>query len=103
MHAVARLALHLYLVNIQTSWAKIGRKGAAACLQGANDLGGTLMNGKHHPRRRSDPWSGNGTRGDGGAYLIDQAATETVYYGLWRGSRGQTFDIILRRTLIQID
>jgi len=45
MHAVARLALHPVLTNIQTSWVKMGPDGAAACLQaGANDLGGTLMN-----------------------------------------------------------
>ena len=45
MHAVARLALHPVLPNIQTSWVKLGADGAAACLKaGANDLGGTLMN-----------------------------------------------------------
>ncbi len=45
MHAVARLALHPLIENIQTSWPKIGADGAAACLAaGANDLGGTLMN-----------------------------------------------------------
>jgi FO synthase len=45
MHAVARLALHPLITNIQTSWVKLGRQGAAACLRaGANDLGGTLMN-----------------------------------------------------------
>ena len=45
MHAVARLALHPNLTSIQTSWVKMGRDGAAACLQaGASDLGGTLMN-----------------------------------------------------------
>jgi FO synthase len=45
MHAVARLALHPLIPNIQTSWVKMGPQGAAACLQaGANDLGGTLMN-----------------------------------------------------------
>ena len=45
MHAVARLALHPLLTNIQTSWVKMGPEGAAACLaSGANDLGGTLMN-----------------------------------------------------------
>ncbi len=45
MHAVARLALHPLIPNIQTSWVKMGPDGAAACLQaGANDLGGTLMN-----------------------------------------------------------
>jgi FO synthase len=45
MHAVARLALHPLITNIQTSWVKMGPKGAALCLEaGANDLGGTLMN-----------------------------------------------------------
>jgi FO synthase len=45
MHAVARLALHPHIANIQTSWVKMGVAGAQACLQaGANDLGGTLMN-----------------------------------------------------------
>ena len=45
MHAVARLALHPLITNIQTSWVKMGSRGAAFCLNaGANDLGGTLMN-----------------------------------------------------------
>jgi FO synthase len=45
MHAVARLALHPWITNIQASWVKLGIDGAQACLQaGANDLGGTLMN-----------------------------------------------------------
>ena len=45
MHAVARLALHPHLTHVQTSWVKMGPRGAQACLAaGANDLGGTLMN-----------------------------------------------------------
>jgi FO synthase len=45
VHAVARLALHPYITNIQASWVKLGVAGAQACLRsGANDLGGTLMN-----------------------------------------------------------
>jgi FO synthase len=45
MHAVARLALHPLIPNIQVSWVKMGAEGAQACLNaGANDLGGTLMN-----------------------------------------------------------
>ncbi len=44
MHAVARLALHPLLNNIQTSWVKMGPDGVKVCLRaGANDLGGTLM------------------------------------------------------------
>ena len=45
MHAVARLALHPVIPNIQVSWVKMGPRGVAECLNaGANDLGGTLMN-----------------------------------------------------------
>jgi FO synthase len=45
MHAVARLALHPHITNIQASWVKLGMEGAQAVLRsGANDLGGTLMN-----------------------------------------------------------
>ena len=45
MHAVARLALHPVITNIQASWVKMGHEGVTACLNaGCNDLGGTLMN-----------------------------------------------------------
>ncbi len=45
MHAVARLALHPLVPNIQASWVKMGPRGVHACLAaGVNDLGGTLMN-----------------------------------------------------------
>ncbi|HUG04075.1 MAG TPA: hypothetical protein VML92_06580, partial [Steroidobacteraceae bacterium] len=45
MHAVARLALHPLIPNIQTSWVKMGREGASLALRaGANDFGGVLMN-----------------------------------------------------------
>jgi FO synthase len=45
VHAVARLALHPHITNIQASWVKLGVEGAQAVLNaGANDLGGTLMN-----------------------------------------------------------
>jgi len=45
MHAVARIALHGSIENIQVSWVKMGVEGSKLALQaGANDLGGTLMN-----------------------------------------------------------
>jgi FO synthase len=45
VHAVARLALHPWITNIQASWVKLGMDGATAALSaGCNDLGGTLMN-----------------------------------------------------------
>jgi FO synthase len=45
VHAVARLALHPWITNVQASWVKLGPDGVAAALRaGVNDLGGTLMN-----------------------------------------------------------
>jgi FO synthase len=45
VHAVARLALHPWITNIQASWVKLGVEGTQLVLQsGANDFGGTLMN-----------------------------------------------------------
>ncbi len=45
MHAVARLALHPLIPNIQASWVKLGPEGVKLALAaGVNDLGGTLMN-----------------------------------------------------------
>ena len=45
VHAVARLALHPHIANIQASWVKLGHDGVLAALNaGCNDLGGTLMN-----------------------------------------------------------
>src|ERR671910_745859 len=45
LHAVARLALHPAITNIQASWVKLGPEGIGEALRaGGNDLGGTLMN-----------------------------------------------------------
>ncbi|MEA2689894.1 MAG: synthase, partial [Candidatus Eremiobacteraeota bacterium] len=45
IHAVARIAFHGWIDNIQTSWVKLGLDGTTQALQaGVNDLGGTLMN-----------------------------------------------------------
>ena len=44
MHAVARIALHGLVDNIQGSWVKVGFDGIRQMLQaGCNDLGGTLV------------------------------------------------------------
>ena len=45
VHAVARLALHPWITNVQASWVKLGLEGSRQALRaGVNDLGGTLMN-----------------------------------------------------------
>ena len=74
MHAVARLALHPLISNIQTSWVKMGPEGAALCLKaGANDLGGTLMNESI-------------TRAAGGVHgqVLDAAAIESLARSIGR-------------------
>jgi FO synthase len=44
VHAVARIAYHGWIDNIQGSWVKLGLDGMRQLLQaGVNDLGGTLM------------------------------------------------------------
>jgi FO synthase len=44
MHAVARVAYHGVIPNIQGSWVKMGVTGMRQLLQaGVNDLGGTLI------------------------------------------------------------
>jgi FO synthase len=44
MHAVARIAYHGDIDNIQVSWVKMGVEGSRQVLRaGANDVGGTLM------------------------------------------------------------
>ena len=66
MHAVARLALHPLIPNIQTSWVKMGPAGVAACLNaGANDLGGTLMNESISRAAGTAARPGNAARSDG--------------------------------------
>jgi FO synthase len=45
VHAVARLALHPWITNVQASWVKLGPDGVVQALAaGVNDLGGTLVN-----------------------------------------------------------
>ncbi len=45
VHAIARIAYHGWIPNIQVSWVKIGLTGALQMLRaGCNDMGGTLMN-----------------------------------------------------------
>ena len=44
VHALSRVLLNGYIVNIQVSWVKLGYADSLACLEaGANDFGGTLM------------------------------------------------------------
>lgn len=80
MHAVSRLVLHPLIPNIQTSWVKMGRDGAALCLRaGANDLGGTLM-------YESITRAAGGTNGQ----LMEEADMHSIAAGIGRPLRERT-------------
>ena len=80
MHAVARLTLHPLIRNIQTSWVKMGARGAALCLDaGANDLGGTLMN-------ESITRAAGGTHGQ----ELDAGKLQALAHSIGRAARQRT-------------
>ncbi len=80
MHAIARLALHPLITNIQTSWVKMGLEGAALCLNaGCNDIGGTLMN-------ESITRAAGGENGQ----LLDVARIHEFTRGMGRPARQRT-------------
>jgi FO synthase len=80
MHAVSRLVLHPLIPNIQTSWVKMGKQGAALCLRaGANDLGGTLM-------YESITRAAGGTNGQ----LMDEADMRSIAASAGRPLRERT-------------
>ena len=89
MHAVARLALHPHITNIQTSWVKMGVEGAQACLEaGANDLGGTLMNESISRAAGAITRPGDAARGDGGGDPRDRPHAEAADDALRHSARG---------------
>ncbi len=50
VHAVARLMLHGSITHVQAAWTRLGTEGAALVLRsGADDLGGTLYDGRVAP------------------------------------------------------
>ena len=68
MHAVARLALHPLIPNIQTSWVKMGPEGAAACLRRRRQRPRRHADERKHyarRRRRARPGNAAGDDGDG--------------------------------------
>ena len=68
LHAVARLALHPLITNVQASWVKLGPEGVRQALAaGVNDLGGTLMNESISRSAGLGVGAGAAARADGGA------------------------------------
>ena len=97
MHAVARLALHPLITNIQTSWVKMGPEGVGACLNaGANDLGGTLMNESISRAAGADARPGNAARGDGGVDRVAWPHAGPAHDALWPRLGGATGGVLWR-------
>ena len=68
MHAIARLVLHPHITNIQTSWVKMGPRGAQACLRGRRQRPRRHADERiDHPRRRRRLRPGAAAAGDGRA------------------------------------
>ena len=85
MHAVARLALHPHIPNIQTSWVKMGPEGAAACLNaGAGRSRRHTDEREHFSRCRDRARAGISARGDGGPHPVASGGTPEQRTTLYR-------------------
>ena len=89
VHAVARLALHPWITNIQASWVKLGPDGTRQALRaGVNDLGGTLMNESisRSAGRRVRPGAAAGAHG--GADPLGGPCAAAAHDAVRRAARG---------------
>ena len=83
MHAIARLALHPHITNIQASWVKMGPQRAAQLLAaGCNDMGGVLMNESITKAAGAVSWAHGGADPRGGA------GAAAAHHAVWHGARG---------------
>ncbi len=77
MHAVARVAYHGLIDNIQASWVKLGAAGARQLLRaGVNDLGGTLMD--ENISRAAGAAHGQGLEHDDFAAIVEPLGRRLV-------------------------
>ena len=89
VHAVARLALHPEITNIQASWVKLGPDGTRQALAaGVNDLGGTLMNESISRSAGRGLRAGAATRADGGAHPVGWPHAQAAHHALRRPAGG---------------
>ena len=78
MHAVARLALHPLITNIQASWVKMGPEGVEAVSAGRRQRSRRHADEReHHPRRRRHARPGNAAGRHGSADPRRSAASRS--------------------------
>jgi len=90
MHAIARIAYHGLIDNIQASWVKLGAAGARQLLMaGVNDLGGTLMD--ENISRAAGAAHGQGLEHDDFAAIVEpigrRLVERTTLYDVLEGAR----------------
>ena len=88
LHAVARIAYHGLIDNIQASWVKLGAAGARQLLlAGVNDLGGTLMD--ENISRAAGAAHGQGLEHDDFAAIVEPLGRRLV-------QRSTLYDVLLQ-------
>ena len=100
MHAVARLALHPVVKNIQTSWVKMGRDGVATCLQSGRQRSRRHVDEReHHAGRGRASRRGNAAGNHGTDYFRARQAAAATYDPVWRRAAGASCRLICARPL----
>ena len=85
MHAVARLALHPHITNIQTSWVKMGRTALTDCLQAGRQRHRRHADEReHHARGRRRARPGNAAGGHGISDPLDRTHRRSSARPVWR-------------------
>ena len=89
MHAVARLALHPHITNIQTSWVKMGREGGAGAARSRSQRSRRHADERVDlTRGRCSARAGDAARGDGGADPRARPHTEAANDALRHSAGG---------------
>ena len=98
---VARLALP-NIPSVQTSWTKMGARGAAMALRaGANDLGGTLMN--EHISRAAGASHGQEMDPDGMRALVARLPPDADGARRFTWQRTTTYGVAERERVVAAD
>ena len=104
MHAVARLALHPVIPNIQCSWVKLGPEGAAACLDAGVQRSRRHADEREHlARRRRQLRPGNAAGEHGGADPLARPHAAPAHDPLRRPRARPDRRLVRRRAALRAD
>ena len=98
MHAVARLALHPHITNIQTSWVKMGPRGRGRVSERRRQRSRRHFDEREHlSRRRHGARTGVSAGGDGGTDPLAWPNAGAADDALWSGPGGAASGVAERR------